>query len=85
LFVPLSPEQQPECVRGVVAFEQYIIELIEQRRATPQDDLASDLIQAIDNGKADISIAELIELMLNILFAGTKPPPICWATAWRMC
>jgi cytochrome P450 len=70
LFVPLSPEQQAECARGVVAFQQYIIELIEQRRAAPQDDLASDLIQAIDRGEADISIAELVELLLNIVFAG---------------
>jgi cytochrome P450 len=70
LFVPLSPEQQAECARGVVAFQQYVLDLIEQRRAAPQDDLISDLIGAIDRGEADISINELVELLLNIIFAG---------------
>src|SRR2546429_8989309 len=38
----------------------YIRDLIEQRRASPQDDLISDLVKAVDSGEAYLSQEEFI-------------------------
>jgi cytochrome P450 len=83
LFVPLPPERQAECARSLVNYQRYIVDLVEQRRAAPQDDLASDLAQAIDRGEADLSIPELVELLLNLVFAGHETTASLLGTSLR--
>jgi cytochrome P450 len=69
-FSNLPPEQQTECARSVVALQQYLRTLIEQSRRNPQDDLASDLVKAIDAGQAELSDEELVQIFCALVIAG---------------
>ena len=69
-FARLSPERQIECAQSAVAYQRYIEALIEQRRAIPQDDLASDLIAAVNSGEAQISQEELFALIFGLVLVG---------------
>ena len=71
-FVNVPPEQQTECARSMVALQQYLKNLVEQRRADPQDDLASDLIRAIDVGQVELSIDELVQMFCVLVIAGIE-------------
>jgi len=69
-FGNLPPEQQTESARSVVALQQYLRNLVEQRRADPQDDLASDLIRAVDADQAQLSVDELVQILSVLVIAG---------------
>ena len=70
LVTPMPVERQVECARSALAYQRYIADLIEQRRAAPRDDLASDLVKAIDAGEVDLSMDELVELLFDLVVAG---------------
>jgi cytochrome P450 len=70
VFTDLPPEQQTEYARSVVALQQYMRNVLEQRRANPQDDLASDAIGAIDVGKVKGNIDELVLTFCGLVTAG---------------
>jgi len=69
-FTNLPSEQQTEGARSVVAFQQYMRNLIEQRRADPQDDLVSDAITAINAGQVISNVDELVQTFCALLTAG---------------
>ncbi|MEU2721607.1 cytochrome P450 family protein [Streptomyces smyrnaeus] len=48
----------------------YILELAEQRRAEPADDLLTALVQARDEESGRLSDTELIAMVLNLVIAG---------------
>ncbi len=52
------------------ALEAYLVELITERRATPKDDLLSDLI-AIEEAGDRLSTDELVSMAVAVLMAGT--------------
>lgn len=57
--------------RGVFAFEDYIRQLIADRRHHPQDDLTTDFIQAVtDDGTAAMSDIEVLHNVVNVAAAG---------------
>lgn len=57
--------------RGVFAFEDYIRDLIEDRRAHPGDDLATDFIQArSDDGEPAMTDEEVLWAIFNVAGAG---------------
>jgi cytochrome P450 len=70
LFVPLPPQQQLECARSYLALQQYVYQLLEQRRANPQDDFASALLNAVEEEQADLQMFEVLELLLDLIVAG---------------
>jgi cytochrome P450 len=70
LVRPMPAEQQAECARSALAYQRYIVDLIEQRRLAPRDDLTSDLVKAIDAGEVDLSMDELVELLFDLVVAG---------------
>jgi cytochrome P450 len=72
LFARLTPEQQLEYARGYLAWQQHTYQLIEQRRAEPQDDLTSALLKAVEEEQANLSTVELVELVINLSFAGLE-------------
>ncbi|MER5970993.1 cytochrome P450 [Streptomyces sp. NPDC002055] len=46
--VPMPPEQQLHCANSVVAYEQYVLGLLRDRRREPADDLLTALVNAAD-------------------------------------
>ena len=59
----------PEVVDGFVGLASYVEAFIEERRARPEDDLVTALIQAEDGGDR-LSGPELRSLIASLLFAG---------------
>jgi len=65
-------EQRAAAWRGVFAFEDYIRQLIADRRAQPQDDLTTDFIQAVmDDGTPAMSNVEVLHNVVNVAAAGS--------------
>lgn len=67
-FSKLSEERQVECARSVVAYQRYCVELIEQRRKAPQEDLTSDLIST-EGTDCALSMAEIVTNISGSLLA----------------
>lgn len=63
-------EQQLALAQSFVAFERYTYDLVEQRRKAPQDDLASDLLQAVDAGQVPLSPLEAARMIFVLFGAG---------------
>ena len=57
--------------------DAYVIELIAERRAAPQDDLLSDLVHATDH-EDRLNEAELLGLITSLLAGGFE------TTAWQL-
>ncbi|MEH1824210.1 MAG: cytochrome P450 [Nostoc sp.] len=68
----LSPEQEIECAKDVVAFQHYFYEVMESRQKQPEDDLITDLVQAKVDGERSLDTAELLSIIQQILVAGNE-------------
>ncbi len=71
-FTDASAEQQLLLAQSYVAQQQYFQDLVEQRRQEPQDDLASDLLKAVDAGQTPLSVLEAANVLYNLLGAGLR-------------
>ncbi|WP_240808182.1 cytochrome P450 family protein [Polyangium spumosum] len=70
LFTPADTEEQLAHLRATgFAFFQYFMQLIERRRAEPQDDLVSGLVAAEEGGDR-LSTQELVGMLFLLLVAG---------------
>ncbi|MEQ8756375.1 MAG: cytochrome P450 [Coleofasciculus sp. G1-WW12-02] len=67
-----SQEQEIECAKDVVAFQHYFHNRIEERRKQPQDDVISDLVQAKIAGERALNMAELLNILQQLLVAGNE-------------
>jgi cytochrome P450 len=68
---PMSDEARQAAVGRVVAFDRWIREFIEERRANPRDDLTSQMIHATsEDGSPSLTTWEVVRLVTNILSAG---------------
>jgi cytochrome P450 len=64
-------DQRAAAWRGVFAFEDYIRQLIADRRQRPHDDLTTDFIQAVtDDGSPAMSDIEVLHNVVNVAAAG---------------
>lgn len=64
-------EQRAAAWRGVFAFDDYIRQLVADRRKSPQDDLTTDFIQAVtDDGSPAMSDIEVLHNVVNVAAAG---------------
>jgi len=59
-----------EHARGFVAFQHYLANAIEDRRTTPRDDALSDIVTGAAALDPPFGVAELVNMLLQILFAG---------------
>jgi cytochrome P450 len=66
----LTTDKQLACVESVKAFERYILAAAEHRRREPRDDLLSHVIVAGPGGEPPAGDAELVNLFMQLLFAG---------------
>ncbi|MEQ9236249.1 cytochrome P450 [Coleofasciculus sp. E2-BRE-01] len=67
-----SKEQEIECAKDIVAFQHYFYDRIEERRKQPQDDIISDLVQAKVAGERSLDMAELLNIIQQLLVAGNE-------------
>ena len=73
----LDNTQRAEVARAIIAMQQYLLPLIEDRRANPRDDLMSDLVHAtIDDptidGPRQLTTGELLPIIGQLLVAGNE-------------
>jgi len=59
-----------EHARGFVAFQHYLAAAIEDRRKNPRDDALSDIVTGAAALEPPFGIAELVNMLLQVLFAG---------------
>lgn len=70
LFAQPPAEQQLPLAQSYVAVTDYVYDLVQARQKAPQDDLASDLLRAIDTGEVPLSVLEATNLIYVLLAAG---------------
>ncbi|HVK69948.1 MAG TPA: cytochrome P450 [Polyangium sp.] len=71
LFIPTLPlAEQLACARSFVDYQRYYTALIEDRRATPRDDLLTALVQARLGGDRPFTNQEIISQLILMLSAG---------------
>jgi cytochrome P450 len=68
----LSPEEQLSCAKGYLAFQQYMLAFLEQRRLDPRDDFISDLLAAVAQEQVQLSPEELLGTLLTVVSAGVN-------------
>jgi cytochrome P450 len=73
----LDNTQRAEVARAIIAMQQYLLPIIEDRRANPRDDLMSDLVHAtIDDPTIDcprqLTTGELLPIIGQLLVAGNE-------------
>jgi len=66
---PLSDERQVECARDYVSLQHYLMQLINERRGAPREDLMSDLLET-SPGETPFNDAELVRMVWGTLAAG---------------
>ena len=70
LFVPLPPERQIAHARELIDFQRYVVDLLDQHRAHPQDDFICDLLHRIEAGEVALTTPELVEMVAVLFLAG---------------
>lgn len=66
----LPAEELVPHARGFVELQHYLAAAIEERRARPRDDALTDMVAASDALDPPFGMAELINMLLQVLFAG---------------
>lgn len=68
--VPVPAEQQAEWARTLVAYQKLIASYIAKRRATPGDDLISQMVQATAPGTEPLTFEQEADLVNNLVEMG---------------
>ncbi len=72
----ISDDRRVEAQEGIVEFQHYFADQLEQRRANPTGDLLSDLCQAEidtdDGGRRRLDMAEMLSIVQQLLVAGNE-------------
>lgn len=72
LFAVIPEERQVACAQGVVAFQNYIADLVEQRRVNPEDGELDALIGHQLPGQEPLSQDELISGVMGFVTVGHR-------------
>lgn len=68
----ISKERELECAREVVEFQHFVKARIDERVATPTDDLLSDLVHAHVDGEPPLDDSELLSIIQQLMVAGNE-------------
>ena len=68
----IDKQREMECARQVVEFQHAMKERLDARRAQPQDDLLTDLVEARLEGEKPLSDAELMSILQQLMVAGNE-------------
>ncbi|GEN12439.1 Cytochrome P450 [Myxococcus fulvus] len=63
-------EHQVACARGVVEFQRYLAQALEERKTAPREDLLSDIVTGSRDMTPPMSMAELVSMLMQVHFAG---------------
>ncbi len=63
-------EHQVACARGVVDFQRYLAQALEERKSAPREDLQSDIVTGSRGMTPPMSMAELVSMLMQVHFAG---------------
>lgn len=67
-----SEEEEIDNARQIVEYQQYMVAVVEDRRATPRDDMISDLANtSIEDGRL-MTLEELLSMIQQLLVAGNE-------------
>jgi len=66
----VSSEGQMTGARAIVALHRYFVALLEQRAQTPQQDLATGLVEARMEGESSVTVPEMAHLLFSVTFGG---------------
>lgn len=72
LGMPTSEDALIAAARKVVELQRYLIERINERRASPCDDMLSDLTQATYDGERPLTDREILSMVEQLLVAGNE-------------
>jgi len=70
LFADVSAEQQLSLIDSYIELEQYAYDMVEDRQRNPRNDIASDLLKAVDAGQMPLSVLEVADLLYRLFGAG---------------
>ncbi len=65
-------EEQIEAARLILEFQRYFAAKLEERRASPRDDILSDLVNARIEGERPLDTAEMLSILQQLLVAGNE-------------
>ncbi len=68
----ITPERELECAKSTVEFQRYFAAKLDERRAAPQDDVLTDLINARLEGETPLNTAEMLNILQQLLVAGNE-------------
>ncbi|HUA32160.1 MAG TPA: cytochrome P450 [Candidatus Binataceae bacterium] len=68
----IDHQRQLECARSYIEFQRYFEARLEERMATPRDDLTTDLLNARLEGTRSLDIAEMLSIIQQLLVAGNE-------------
>lgn len=68
----ISKEREMACAREVVEFQHAMKAKIDERRASPRDDLLSDLVNAQVDGERPLDDSELLSILQQLMVAGNE-------------
>jgi cytochrome P450 len=72
LWWEISPEENLACAHNIVALHHYLAAQIEERRALPQHDMLTDLLNAHLHAEKPLTTSEIVNLATLLLFATTS-------------
>jgi cytochrome P450 len=67
-----TKEEEIAAAHRIVEFRKFILELVEQRRARPSDDLLSIVMQSAITGEPPLTDLELVSFAQEVLVAGNE-------------
>ncbi len=68
----LDLEGRVEAAKKIVEFQHYFVERLEERRAAPQDDILSKIVNARIEGDQPLTNGECLSMLSQILVAGNE-------------
>lgn len=68
----LDREGTLRAARGMLEFQHYFVERMEERRKAPQDDILSKVVNASIDGETPLNNAECLSMLSQILVAGNE-------------
>ena len=66
----VTAEGQAKCARSIIAWQRYVASLVEQRMQTPAPDLITSLVEARVDGEAPLTVPEIVNMLMSVMFAG---------------
>lgn len=78
----MSPKARRKCETATIEMCEYVLELVEERRRAPEDDMISDLLRASE-GDPSVTTDDIVKVVAGLVSAGTGTTAVAFARALR--